>query len=134
MSAADRIQMQLSPFEKMAILRVESEQRAEELKAMEVEIRDKLFQIETQRYLEALSPYYAAHPPQKLPTQEEIETLEQRRNQLQEVLKIIEAALPGLLQAGGMPPPPAAATSPPASGQARKVKFDSFDDFRKKQD
>ena len=132
MSAADRIQMQLSNYEKMAILRIESEQRTEELKALEVEIRDKLLLIETQRYLETLSPYYAAQPSAKLPTLEEIEALQQRRNQLQEVLKTIEATFPDLLKAGGSVPPPAAA-SPAASGQARKGKFDSFDDFRNKQ-
>ncbi len=146
MPAPERIRITFSPFEKLQILRSELEDRSRELEALEAEIRNKLQLHETQRYLETLSPYYTAQPRQDLPTREEIEALESRRTQLHELIDTIEASIPALLQqaesGGGAPPQPspagdgAAPGAPPpgpqaAAGQARKARFESFDDFRK---
>ena len=130
MSALEKIAVELSPFEKLQILRQELEDRQKEKTEIEAEIRAKLQLIETQRYLESLSPYYAANPQEGLPSREEVEALETRRIQLHELVQNIEATIPVLLDnSKGSPPAAAPAPATPA-GPARKVKFDSFDDFR----
>jgi len=126
MSAADRLSIQLSNYEKLAILRAETERKQEELTEVEVGIRERLTRLETQRYLEALDGWYAQHRPANLPTLAEIEEQEAIRASLRQLIAKLEAAIPDALKAapaGGQPPPPA-----PAAG-ARKAKFDSFEDF-----
>jgi len=56
------ISMTLSPFEKLQILREEVADRKSDLTKLESDIRDRLFQIERQKYLESMSPFYAAIP------------------------------------------------------------------------
>lgn len=128
MSALELIAVELSPFEKVQILRSELEDRQTELVQIGVDIRTKLQAIETQRYLESLSPYYAANIPEELPTREEIEAMEVRRTQLHELVHNIEATIPVLLDSKGAGAPSPVAS--PAAGPARKAKFDSFDDFK----
>ncbi len=129
MSALELITVELSPCEKVQILRSELEDRQAELLQIAADIRTKLQAIETQRYLESLSPYYAANIPEELPTREEIEAMEVRRTQLHELVHNIEATIPVLLESKeGAAASPAVAS--PAAGPARKAKFDSFDDFK----
>jgi len=127
MSGGERIGIQLSNFEKLQILREELEKRQEELTALEVSIRDNLFALERRRYLESLSPYYAAYlADAKLPTADEIAALEERRQQLRQLIQTIESAIAALV-------PSSAVAVSAASGAARKSKFDSFEDFAKNQ-
>ncbi|MFW5857185.1 MAG: hypothetical protein ACOCX4_04835 [Planctomycetota bacterium] len=127
----ERIAVQLSPFEKIQVLRDEKEARQEELTKLESTIRDKLREIEVHRYLESLSPYYTMTV-KELPTTEEIDELENRRTLLAELITSIEREMPALLEAtdkGGTapatPPPPAAdAPAPSREGAPRKAKFD----------
>lgn len=133
----DRIAIRLTPFEKLQALRDENEERESELLAVEREIREKLFRIERQRYLEGVSPFYASKRGD-IPSMDEIDRLEARRQQLGELLRVIEEQIPLLLQAtdrtGAGAPVAAPETGAAAAGPARKMKFDSFDDFRRKQD
>ncbi len=135
MSALEPIQVRLSPFEKLQILRAEFEAKTEELQRHEALIRAQLYKLETQRYLESLDPFYAANPPADLPTKAEMDALSAQRQALANVVKTIEANLPAVVEATKNSPAetgqPAAAASGPAAGPARKIKFDSFDDFRK---
>jgi len=127
----ERIAVQLSPFEKIQVLRDEKEARQEELAKLESTIRDKLREIEVHRYLESLSPYYTMTA-KELPTTEDIDELENRRTLLAELITSIEREIPALLEAtdkGGAatatPPPPAAeAPAPSREGAPRKAKFD----------
>lgn len=135
MSANEPIRVELSPFEKLQILRDQEEDRKKELTEVEVQIREKLAQIETQRYLETLSPYYASNRAADLPSAEDIQTLEQRRTQLGDLLKTIETMIPEVMKAAEGKAP-AATAQPGASqpaGPARRAKFDSFDDFKQQQ-
>ncbi len=131
MSAIEKIQVELSPFEKLQILRSELDDRQKELAGLEAEIRSKLQVSQTQRYLESLSPYYAANPREGLASREEVEAMEARRVQLHELIRNIEATIPMLLQSKGQDAgrQAAPAAAPAAPGPVRKARFDSFDDF-----
>lgn len=133
MSALEPIRVELSPFQKLKILRDQFEERQEELEKTEALIRDAYLEIETQRYLESLGPYYASNRPTDLPTAETITAMEQQRAQLAQLIATIEATIPVMMQtAEGKGPAPAAAAPSQPAGPARKVKFDSFDDFKQK--
>jgi hypothetical protein len=123
----ERIRVELSPFEKLQILRAEEEDRKKELAELEAEIREKNQFVATQRYLESLSPYYAANPRAGLPTREEIDALETRRVQLHELIANIAASMEVAIQStgkkGGAAPAQPEPSAEPA-GSARKAKFD----------
>ncbi|MBN2714153.1 MAG: hypothetical protein JXR97_17170 [Planctomycetes bacterium] len=129
MSAPEPIRVELTAFQKLQILRDQLEDRQRELESVESKIRDNLAIIEEQRYLESLSPYYAANPLENMPSSEDIKTLEQKRAALFDLVKNIEATLPAVMElaegkgGGGQSGPSLAA------GPARKARFDSFDDF-----
>jgi hypothetical protein len=128
--SVEPIKLDLSVFEKLQILRDQLEKRQEEIVALEVEIRDKLQIQQTQRYLETLSPYYASNLISGLPSQEELQALEQRRTQLYDLVSNIEATIPVVMEMAngkGSAPVPGAPSTP--AGPARKAKFDSFEDF-----
>lgn len=133
MAAPEKIQVQLSHFEKLQILRDQLEERKKELAKLETDIRDQLALLETQRYLEGLSPYYAASPVSGLPSRDAIEAAEARRAMLYDLVANIEATIPGLLSGKSDAPARAGQAASAPAGPARKVKFDSFDDFRKNQ-
>lgn len=145
--ALERIRIRLTAFEKIQALRDEEKLRTEELAEVESIIRDKLFMIERQRYLESLSPYYGSSVAMAdIPSMDEIDQLEGKRSQLVSLLELIHVELPALLKkADAKDEEPVAASASQAAqaatpgsasqaAQARKVKFDSFEDFRKKQD
>lgn len=131
----ERIQVQLSVYEKVQILRDQLEERQEELAEVERTIRTKLQEIEKQRFLEGLSPYYAMHT-EGLPSPDEIEELEKQRSLLVDLIATIEQQIPALLGSAGEEPraaqqgaapagsEPPQTPPPPGGGAARKAKFD----------
>lgn len=131
MSAVEPIKLQLTAFEKLQILRDQLEDRQQELEEVESNIKDMLSLSEKQRYLEGLSPFYAANPVPDLPSAEQIQALEQHRAQLVQLIKTIEDTIPATMDAANQKGGGQAAPSAPskAAGPARKVKFDSFEDF-----
>lgn len=134
MSASEPIRVELSAFEKLAILRAELDERMDELEKLEATIREELTRSETQRYLESLGPYYASNRPADLPTSESIQSLEDRRAQLKNIVTSIEAMIPEVMKmAEGKEAPAATGGGSQAAGSARKARFDSFDDFKKAQ-
>ena len=131
------IQVQLTKFENIEILRQEIELREEELKQTEKCIRGILWEVERQRYLQSVHPLFqqlqapaeAANLPQFLSNREAlasaVEAMQATLQRLEAETKG-QAAPPGLQ--GGQP---SRAGQPGAAGLgARKSKFDSFDDFR----
>lgn len=127
--AVERIKVELNLYGRLEILRREREDRAEELQAIEAAIKEKAAVLETRRYLESLSPYYAMQQQEGLPTAEELEKLEEQRRMLIDLLETIDKELPAIdaqiAQQGGeapapSPPPPSNASQ----GEARKARFD----------
>lgn len=137
------ITVQLSKFEQLEILRLETEAREEELRGLETKIRDILYDVEKRRYLHSLHPIF-----QELEPHAEMvnyQTLVQRRQALDEALgnlkattQQLEAETAGLTRPTNSLPPGGLralqASQPGSSGAAGAAaprrKFDSFDDFR----
>jgi len=130
------ITVQLSKFEQVEIVRQEIETRETELKHVEKQMRECMFELERQRFLQTLHPIFqqmtkpeqAAHLPQLSATRESLAGAIQN---MQATLTALEAETlgqhappsrnPGLQRA------PAGA---PAAGAPRRAKFDNFEDFR----
>lgn len=136
------IQVQLSKFEQLEILRQEIELRDEELKQTEKFIRTVLWEMERQKYLQTIHPLFQQlQPPQESGNLTQYlanrEALGQAIEALKIQLQVLEAetrgqAVPAGLRAS-MPPRPAAPGVPGAGAAAPgapKRRFDSFDDFR----
>ncbi len=131
------IQIQLTKFENIEILRQEIELREEELKQTEKYIRGILWEVERQKYLQTVHPLF-----QQLQTPAEAANLPQFHSNrealaaavetMQAELKRLEAETKGQTAPSGWKANmPARAGQPAAPGlQAKKAKFDSFDDFR----
>lgn len=136
------IQVQLSKFEQLEILRQEIELRDEELKQTEKFIRTVMWEIERQKYLQTIHPLFQQlQPPQEAASLSQYtanrDALGQAIEALKVQLQVLEAetrgqAVPAGLRAS-MPPRPAAPGAPGAGAAAPgapKRRFDSFDDFR----
>src|SRR5262245_60922262 len=131
------ITIQLSKFEQLEIVRQEIEAKETELKHVEKQIRDCMFELERQHYLQQLHPIFqqmqepemAPHLPQLNANREAIAGAIQN---MQGALAALEGETqgqhappsrnPGSLQRPGTPAA--------ASGAQRRAKFDSFEDFR----
>lgn len=133
--AAPPIAIQLSKFEQIEILRAEIEAREEELKHVERQIRETLFEIEKQRYLQTLHTLFHQLPPPK--DAANLPALEASRSAMTEAIQVMQAQL-GVLEkeTHGQAAPPSRApglqrpgAAPAAQPGARK-RFDSFDDFK----
>jgi hypothetical protein len=133
------IHLQLSKFEQIEILRAEIELREGELKQAEKQIRDTLYELERQRYLQSVHPIFS-----QLPPPEQAANLTQfnaNREALGEAIQAMQTTL-GALEAetAGQVAPPSRGLNTPRPGTApgtgagalppRRPKFDSFDDFR----
>jgi len=134
------ITVQLSKFEQLEILRIETDAREDELRALETKIRDILYDVEKRRYLHTLHPIFQEIEPHA--EMVNYQTLVQRRQAIDEALTnlkaataALEAETAGLSRPSGALPPgglralqgqPSAA----AGAAAPRRKFDSFDDFR----
>ena len=85
------ISVQLSKFEQLEILRSEIEAREEQLKQTERQIREILYEMERQRYLQSLHAIFAQLP---LPEgAENLEQLNQIRDALGDAILAMQAAL-----------------------------------------
>ena len=132
--ALEKITMRLSPFEKLQVLRRELDERTKDMESVERDIRSALNKLEIQRYLEGLSPYYAAQgvikggaaADGKLPTSGEIAAMEERRNQLASIISIINEQIPLVLQQTSGQEPPADEQPAASAAPARKARFDTF--------
>ncbi|MCY3022572.1 MAG: hypothetical protein NTW87_26630 [Planctomycetota bacterium] len=122
--------VQLSKFEQIEILRLEIEAREEELHQLERRIRETLFEIERQRYLQTLHPLFQQLQPP--PDAAQLPQLNARRDALGEALKTMQASLAALERetAGQARPPSAPRGGPNASLSGPRRRFDSFEDFR----
>jgi len=131
--AAPPITVQLTKFEQIEILRAEIETRDEELRKTEGQIRDILFEIERQRYLQALHPLFAKlSPPQEAANLPQLQT---HKDALRGAIQVMEAALAALeKETAGQAAPASRGLGRPGAGPAGAAgprrKFDSFDDFR----
>ena len=131
--AATPIQIQLTKFEQIEILRAEIDLREQELKRTEKQIRDTLFEVERQKYLQTVHPIFT-----QLPAPAGLAQLSQfsdNRDALMQALETMQAALTALeAETIGQTAPPSRGLGKPspagAAGAARRPKFDSFDDFR----
>jgi len=135
------IQIQLSKFEQLEILRSEIELREGELKQTEKSIREVLFEQERQKYLQTIHPIFSQlPPPQHAAT---LPQLHANREALGEAIVVMQTAFQALeAETHGQNAPPsrnpsvlrsaagASGAAAPAAGAPRRAKFDSFDDFR----
>lgn len=133
---AQPISVQLSKFEQIEILRLEIEARQEELKKTEHQIRDCLYEMEKQRYLQSIHALFQSlTPPAEAANLGHHNAM---RDALVDAIQTMESALTALQgeTAGQTAPPsrglsrPAAAVNPAAGVSAPRRKFDSFDDFK----
>lgn len=126
--ALEPINIQLSKFEQIEVLRQEIELREEELKETEKSIRVVLWEFERIKYLSTVHPLF-----KQLPQPAEAASLPQlqaNREALGQAIEALKTALATLEnETKGMQPPPTRAGLPGAAAAPRK-KFDSFDDFR----
>ena len=136
------IQIQLSKFEQLEIVRAEIELREKELKQTEKSIREVLFEVERQRYLQTIHPIFSQLPPPEQAAN--LPQLHANREALAAAIEAMQAAVKALegATAGQTAPPsrglgalrqqqagaggsaagaPAAATAAP-----RRAKFDTF--------
>lgn len=128
--ALEPINIQLSKFEQIEVLRQEIELRGEELKETEKSIRAVLWEIERIKYLSTVHPLFRQLPqPAEAANLPQLQANREALGQAIEALKVSLTALEG--ETKGMQPPPARAGMPGAgAGAAPRKKFDSFDDFR----
>jgi hypothetical protein len=129
------IAIQLSKFEQIEILRAEIELREGELKLVEKHIRDCMFELERQRYLQTIHPVF-----QQLPPPEQAANLPQlhaNRETLSDAVQAMQATMQALEgETAGQSAPPSrnpglqrpGAAAP--AGAPRRAKFDSFEDFK----
>ena len=135
------IQIHLSKFEQIEILRSEIELREHELKQTEKSIREVLFEQERQKYLQTIHPIFAQLP--EPPHAENMPQMLANREALGAALLVMQEALNALeTETAGQAAPPsrnpglpragAAGSAGAAAGSAvpRRAKFDSFDDFK----
>ena len=127
----ESVSHELSPFEKIEILRSEIEDLEEKLRQTEAKLRSIHFEVERLRYLASLAKPYAKSPAPD--GYSDIEELETKRKEMISTLKALKAALPQAEAAASGKAPPAARREGPAAGAAQKRRgFQSFDDFRSK--
>jgi hypothetical protein len=100
------ITVHLSKFEQLEILRTEIEAREEQLKQTERQIRQILYEMERQRYLQTLHEIFVQLPPPE--GAENLEQLNQIRDALGDAILAMQAALKQLEAetAGQSAPPP----------------------------
>ncbi|MBN1808704.1 MAG: hypothetical protein JW909_06515 [Planctomycetes bacterium] len=132
----DAQQTDLSPYERMAILRDETDRCQKELTSLIRQISVIRDSIARRKYLWSLSPeYYKEMPPPE--GAKELPELEKRRILLVSVVQRLtqeSSAIDAILQNQPSPQPQPAAPNPPAGRQQapaapKKTRFASFDDF-----
>jgi hypothetical protein len=109
----------LSSFEKLEILRSELKEREAELQKVEQTLRTALRELATFRYLKSVSPFYStrATPPEASSVPE----LEKRRQALFQLIQTLRSEISRTEAAasGGKPAPPAS-----NRGEVRRSRFE----------
>ncbi|HOX07922.1 MAG TPA: hypothetical protein PK280_16100 [Planctomycetota bacterium] len=133
------IRVELTDFLKVELLRDEEERLAEELGAIEKQVRELLITAAERDYLRTLSPYYADRGPvgadagrigqlegQRALVYQALETVRAQKAQFENALGVPAAGHGGR---GGARRAGAAQTS-----GGKRSRFDSFEDFKQNQD
>lgn len=122
--SSENIQVSLGPFERLEILREERKTLTEQLARVEVSIRNILFEVARQKYLQGLAPHYRVlQPPEGV---HRLEQLEQLRTSVRQALEAIEKVFPALETEAGR----TRAAPQRAAGGGRPGGFQSFDRAR----
>ena len=120
---------ELTPYEKLAILREEIETWSKEQQSIERRIRDLKQELERRKFLWSIFPdFYRNLPPPE--GAKELPELEQKKAMLDDLLSKLRSAQ---AQIEANPPPPgstAAPQPPPRPASQRRHRFASFDDFQ----
>ncbi|MBI3828105.1 MAG: hypothetical protein HY291_01220 [Planctomycetes bacterium] len=137
------IQVQLSKFEQLEILRQEIELREEEFKQTEKYIRTIMWEVERQKYLQSIHPLFQQlQPPAEAASLVQFTANREALQSAIDVMKLQLQALEAETRGQAVPPglrasmpqrpgaPSAAASAAGGIPGAAKRKFDSFDDFR----
>ncbi len=134
--ASPPIAITLSKFEQLEILRAEIELREGELKQVEKQIRDCMFELERQRFLQTIHPVFAQlAPPEQAANLPQLhanrETLADAVRTMQAMMTQLESETAGQSAPASRNPGLQRPGAPaPAAGAPRRAKFDSFEDFR----
>lgn len=135
--ASPPIAVTLSKFEQLEILRAEIELRESELKGVEKQIRDCLFELERQRFLQTIHPVFSQLAPPEQSAH--LPQLNANREMLADAIRSMQAVMTQLeSETAGLSAPPSrnpglqrpGAPAPAAGAAPRRAKFDSFEDFR----
>ena len=129
------ITLQLSKFEQIEILRAEIEKREEELKQIERQMREVLFELERQRYLQTVHAMFHEMPQPEQATN--MPHYAVAHDTLSEAIEAMHATLTRLQsETAGQTAPPSRSAQQARPGMAApsapavRRKFDSFDDFK----
>ena len=83
------IKVTMGPYDLLEVLRDEKENLAKHLAAVEHSIRDILLEVERQKYLQALAPYYRTlQPPEGVAR---VQQMEELRASIAEAIDAVEA-------------------------------------------
>ena len=130
----DPIRVTLSPYERLEILRQELELREQEFLEVEKRVRQILWELERQRYLQTVHPLFqqlqkpaeASELPQLNANREALDsalkTLRTTFQAVEEEVRILPASAKGSQDPSG--------SRPGAGANQRRAKFDSFEQFR----
>jgi chromosome segregation ATPase len=126
---APPITVQLTKFEQIEILRAEIDARESELKQLERQVREILFEMERQKLLQSLHAVFRElRPPADAVN---LPQLQGRREAITEAVQVLQASLANLeRETVGQVPTGTARPAAGAPGGRPGRKFDSFDDFK----
>jgi chromosome segregation ATPase len=126
---APPITVQLTKFEHLEILRAEIETREGELKQLERQVREILFEMERQKYLQTVHAVFRElRPPADAVN---LPQLQARRETVTEAVQALQATVANLeRETAGQVPTGTARPATGAPGARPGRKFDSFEDFK----
>ncbi|MFH0939400.1 MAG: hypothetical protein V1899_08990 [Planctomycetota bacterium] len=127
------IQIQLTKFEQIEILRAEIELREQEFRQIEKQIRNTLYEVERQKYLQTVHKIFTQLSPPA--TVAQLPQLQTYRHTLIQALEAMQTTLVALEdETANQTAPPSRGLNQSAqtgvAGAARRPKFNSFEDFR----
>jgi hypothetical protein len=121
----------LTPFEQLEILRQEIGTREAELREADREIREIRLELERRNWLQTLHPFFKQLP--AVARAAELPQIQAQRDMLNGAVEALRNACTALESALG--PQAASAADPDRTApNARRAKFDSFEDFRAKRE
>lgn len=125
------IKLTLGPYDRLEILREEKKSLTDQLVEVERAIRDILREVERQKFLQGLAPYYRlVQPPEGVHRLEQMEklraTIYQALQQIEQTHKQVEAETPGATTPASAQPDRARV------GGSRNRRFESFNADRRR--